>query len=202
MKKLLVLIVLAVFGAGTMLQAQTAAQDKAAVKAAKEAEKQAKEAEKKARKAAEAAQSEAWYNAAVKAMEDKEFVLEANRIEFKRGSFVYVTPTTNFVSLEGNHATIQLAFNTGAIGPNGLGGITVDGNASGIEMTKDKKGNISFKMMVQGSSVSATVTIRIMYGTNQATATVSPNFSSNRISFTGTLYPEAESSIFKGRTLF
>lgn len=202
MKKLLVLIVLAVFSAGTMLQAQTVAKDKEAVKAAKEAEKKAKEAEKQARKAAEAAESQAWYNAAVQAMNERKFVLEADRIEFKRGSFVYVTPTTNFVSLDGNHATIQLAFNTGAAGPNGLGGITVDGNASGIEMTKDKKGNITFKMMVQGSAVSATVNIRIMNGTNQATATVSPNFHSNRISFTGTLYPESESNVFKGRTLF
>lgn len=209
MKRVLFLIGLVVFGATMLLQAQTATQDiqtlnkdKDAVKAAKAAVKEAKAAEKEARKKAENAESLAWYNAAVQALKQKNFVLEADRIEFKRGRFVYVTPSTNFVSLDGDNASIQLAFNTAAAGLNGIGGITVDGRASGIDMKTDKKGNIIFKMMVQGSAVSATVTIRLQNGGNQATVTVDPNFNSNRISFTGTLYPQSESNVFKGRSLF
>ena len=177
MKRVLLLLAVLLFSAGTMM----AQQDKAAEKAAKKAEKEAK-------KAAEA-------------LKEKDFVLEAERVEFKRGQFVYVTPSTNFVSMKGDRATIQLAFNTAAAGPNGIGGITVDGSASNIEMKTDKKGNVTFSMMVQGVAVSANVTIRMVKGTNKCTATVSPNFNSNRISFTGYLYPSDQSNVFKGRAI-
>lgn len=56
-------------------------------------------------------------------------------------------------------------------------------------------------MMVQGVAISANVTIRMVKGTNKCTATVSPNFNSNRISFTGYLYPSDQSNVFKGRAI-
>lgn len=190
MKKVLLLMAVLLFGAGTMM----AQQDKAALRAAKKAEKEAK-------KAAEAAEQMALFEQAVQAMKDRDFVLEADRVEFKRGSFVYVTPSTNFVSMKDNKATIQLAFNTAASGPNGIGGITVDGTASNVEFKTDKKGNVTLNMMVQGVAVSASVTIRMVKGTNKCTATVSPNFNSNRVSFTGYLYPSDQSNVFKGRSI-
>ena len=178
-----------------------AQQDKSAEKAAKQAEKEAKKAEKAAKKAAEDAESNALFEQAVQALKDRDFVLEAERVEFKRGSFAYVTPSTNFVSMKGNKATIQLAFNGSFSGPNGIGGITVDGNASNVEMKTDKKGNITFSMMVQGVGVSASVNFRMPKGTNKCTATVSPNFNSNRMSFVGNLYPSEQSNVYKGRSL-
>lgn len=199
MKRVLLLLVVLLVsaGSGTMM----AQQDKAAEKAAKQAEKEAKKAEKEAKKAAEDAQQMALFDQAVQALNDQTFVLEADRIEFKRGRFVYVTPSTNFVSMDGGRATIQLAFNGAASGPNGIGGITVDGTASNVEMKTDKKGNVTFSMMVQGIAVSANVTIRMVKGTNKCTATVSPNFNSNRLSFTGYMYPADQSNVFKGRAL-
>ena len=89
--------------------------------------------------------------------------MEADRIEFKRGSFVYVTPNTNFVSVKGEKATIQLAFNTPAAGPNGIGGITVDGTTSGVQMKTDKKGNVMYEMNVQGVAVSAPTASKTMF---------------------------------------
>lgn len=53
----------------------------------------------------------ALFEQGVQALKEKDFVLEAERVEFKRGQFVYVTPSTNFVSMKGDRATIQLAFN-------------------------------------------------------------------------------------------
>lgn len=191
MKRVLLLLAVLLFSAGTMM----AQQDKAAEKAAKKAEKEAK-------KAAEAAEQMALFEqGGVQALKEKDFVLEAERVEFKRGQFVYVTPSTNFVSMKGDRATIQLAFNGPVSGPNGIGGITVDGSASNIEMKTDKKGNVTFSMMVQGVAVSANVTIRMVKGTNKCTATVSPNFNSNRISFSGYLYPSDQSNVFKGRAI-
>lgn len=190
MKRVLLLLAVLFFSAGAVM----AQEDKAA-------QKEAKKAEKEAKKAAQAAEDNAWFEQAVQALKDKDFVLEADRVEFKRGRFVYVTPSTNFVSMNGDRATIQLAFNTATSGPNGIGGITVDGNASNVEMKTDKKGNVTFSMMVQGIAVSANVTFRMVKGSNKCTATVSPNFSGNRISFTGSLYPSDQSNVFKGRSL-
>lgn len=190
MKRVLLLLAVVLFSAGTMM----AQQDKSAVKEAKKAEKEAKKAQQEA-------EDNALFEQAVQALQERDFVLEADRVEFKRGRFAYVTPSTNFVSMKGDKATIQLAFNGAFSGPNGIGGITVDGYASNVEMKTDKKGNITFSMMVQGTAVSANVTFRMIKGSNKCTATVSPNFNSNRISFTGSLYPSDQSNVFKGRAL-
>ena len=112
------------------MMAQT---DKEAEKAAKQAEKEAKKAEKAAKKAAEEAAEQALFEQAVRALDAKDFVVEADRIEFKRGNFVYVSSSTNFVAVKGDKASIQLSFNVPMPGPNGIGGITVDGTTSSIE---------------------------------------------------------------------
>ena len=93
MKRVLLLLAVLLFsaGSGTMM----AQQDKAAEKAAKKAEKEA-------RKAAEEAENMALFEQAVQALNDKDFVLEADRVEFKRGRFVYVTPSTNNKTIDSN----------------------------------------------------------------------------------------------------
>lgn len=151
--------------------------------------------------AAEEAEQKMWYEKAVQALNDREFVLEAERIDFKNGRFAYVTANTNFISMHGDKATIQMAFNSPYAGPNGIGGITVDGRASNVKMQTDKNGNVIFSMTVQGAAVSATVTLRLTNGTNQCNATVNPNFNSNTINFRGELYQEADSNVYKGRSL-
>ncbi|MEG1544402.1 MAG: DUF4251 domain-containing protein [Tannerellaceae bacterium] len=190
MKRVVLLLTVLFFSAGALMAQQDGL-----------SKKEAKKAEKEVKRAAQDAEESALFAQAADALTEREFVLEADRIEFKRGQFVYVTPSTNFVSMHGQRATIQLAFNGVMSGPNGMGGITVEGSATNVTMNTDKKGNITFSMMVQGTAVSANVTFRLTKGNNKCTATVSPNFNSNRISFTGTLYPESESNVFKGRTL-
>lgn len=190
MKKFYLLLAVVLFSLGSVM-----------AQSDKSAEKEAKKAMRAQKKAAEKAAEAILFDNAVQALTERDFVLEADRVEFKRGRFAYVTPSTNFVSMKGDDATIQLAFNGAFSGPNGIGGITVEGKVSSVEMKTDKKGNITFSMMVQGVAVSANVTFRMPKGTNKCTATVSPNFNSNRISFTGTLYPTSESNVFKGRAI-
>ena len=161
----------------------------------------AKKAQKEAKKAAEQAEQMNLYNEAMNAINVKDFVLEADKIIFKRGNFVYVNSNVNFVSMKDDRATIQLSFNFAPSGPNGLGGITVDGTVSGFEMKTDKKGLTTLSMMVQGVAVSANVTIKMFKGSNQCTATVTPNYNGNRISFVGNLYPTEASNVFKGRSI-
>lgn len=167
----------------------------------KEETKQQKKEQKEAKKKQEEAQQMALFNRAVAALKAQSFVLEADRIVLKRGQVVYVNDRTNFVSLDGDKASVQLAFNTARPLANGIGGVTVDGRASNVKIKEDKKGNVTFTMSVTGSAISAQIEIRIPYGGTNVQATVLPNFSSNRITFGGTIVPFENSEMFKGSTL-
>ena len=85
-------------------------------------------------------------------------------------------------------------------GPNGLGGITVQGSASNIQTKQDDKGNVYLNMNVQGVFISATVSLMLTNGTNNATVTVDPNFSGNNLTMNGTLLPYSDSNVFQGTT--
>lgn len=204
MKRIVLLLTIFLIGANFSYaqQEKNAEQTtKEAKKAEKEAKKAAKKAEKEAKKAQEEAKDSLLFVAAMKALEMHQFVLEAEQVEFKRGQTSHVSGTTNFVMLDDKKASIQIASNKGIAGPNGIGGITVEGDASHIEMKTDKKGNVSFEMSVQGIGVSARVSFRMTKGTNHCSATVLPNFNSNRISFSGKLLPLKASKVFKGKAL-
>ena len=136
---------------------------------------------------------------AVEAIEKLDFVLEANRLTFKRGQSVFVNSTTNFVALQDEHATVQVAPFYGGGGPNGVGGTTLDGRASNIILRTDKKGNVTLTMSVMGTGLSATVSISMAKGSNRASVTVNPNFHSNRVTLDGVLIPSSQSNMFKGR---
>lgn len=192
MKKLLFITGLLLFTGIFQSHAQTIGKD--LDKAARKAEREAKKAEEKMR-------NELLFREAERALKKHTFVLEAERVIFKRGRSAFVSSNMNFVSLEDDRATVQIAFNGPYSGPNGLGGITVDGSASNIKMSQDKRGNINFSMNVSGIGVSAQVYIQLTKGTNDATVTVSPNFNGNRMTLTGKLLPAEKSKVFKGRSI-
>ena len=81
-----------------------------------------------------------------------------------------------------------------------LEGITVQGSASNIQTKQDDKGNVYLNMNVQGVFISATVSLMLTNGTNNATVTVDPNFSGRNLRMTGTLLPYSQSNIFQGTT--
>lgn len=140
------------------------------------------------------------YANALQALENLDFVLEADQLMFKRGMSVFVSTTTNFISVQNDKAVVQIApFNAGG-GPNGVGGITVEGLASNIQIKTDKRGTSYFSMSVMGKGISATVSITLPKGTDQASVTVNPNFHSNRITLNGTLMPAEKSRVFQGIT--
>lgn len=159
-----------------------------------------KKMSKEERKAAEKELGIRLFNQAKEAIENKSFVLEADRIVFKYGQSTYVTSTTNFVSVNDDKATVQIAFPGARLGPNGLGGITVDGTLSKYVIKYDKKGNLSLSFSVQGIGISAQVLVRMSDGSNIATADISPNFNSNRMTMRGSIIPLEDSNIFKGRS--
>ena len=155
---------------------------------------------KELQKRIEAQQDSIAYDNAVKALDSLDFVLEADKIIFKYGDMAYVQSNTNFISLSDDKAVVQVApFNGG--GPNGVGGITLDGRASNIKMVTDKKGTITYSMNIQGAAISAIVTITLPKGSNNATVVIDPTFNSNRITLSGRLLPKSKSRVFKGSSI-
>ena len=166
----------------------------------KEAKKVEREIKKQERLAQDAVEDQEEFNAAVQAINNQSFVLEANNIQPMNGQVFYVNSNTNFVSLNDGQAMVQIASNSPYPGPNGLGGVTVQGSASNIQTKQDKNGNVYLSMSVQGVFISATVNLVLMNGSNKATVTVDPNFSGRDLTMTGTLVSYAQSNIFQGTT--
>lgn len=135
---------------------------------------------------------------AFSALERLDFVIEANSLSFKRGENAFVTSNTNFVSLSDDQAVIQIAPFFGG-GPNGVGGITLEGKASRIKLKTDKKGNVIFTMNVMGTGLSAKIDIFLPKNSYMASVTVNPTFHSNRVTLYGDLLPSSKSNVFKGR---
>ena len=136
------------------------------------------------------------FNAAVGAIKDNNWVLMANTLYGRRGNAIPVSDNTNFIQFKDNTVYVQLAFN-GIAGPNGLGGITVQGSPSQIKSSTDKYGNITYSFYVNGTALTAQIVINLSYGDNYAQATVYPMMNNNNLTFSGILVPTSQSSIFR-----
>lgn len=135
------------------------------------------------------------------ALRNQDFVLEADNVQFRNGNTVFVNSNTNFISVKGNRAVVQISPSSFASGPNGLGGVTVDGIISGQEIRTDSKGRITYSMNVMGIGINAQVEIYMFPDSNSATATVYPNFNSNTVWLNGTIVPYENSSVIEGSSL-
>lgn len=138
---------------------------------------------------------------AERAIYERAFTLEADQVIFKRGETAYVTSNTNFVSVEGDHAVVQTAFNIPVSGLNGLGGVTVEGRFSDYDLRKNKKGDLFLSFNVVGVGISARVDVTLYNGGNQAIVNIIPNFNSNNISLRGVVLPLDKSRVYKGSPL-
>ena len=181
MKKIILLVFVTLFCCVDYSQAQTTEK------------KMTRQEKKEAQKAME----QALFEEARQAIENKAFTLEADRVIFKRGRNAFVSSNTNFVMVDDDRASVQVAFNIPASGPNGLGGVTVDGNVSGYKIKTDKKGPMYLTMSV---GISDQVSITLPHRSNNATVDIRPNFNSNRLTLSGELLPLDKSNVFKGRS--
>ena len=136
---------------------------------------------------------------AIVAIRNGSWALEASNVTLSNGTNQFVTQSTNYVSINNGIATIQTAFDDSNIySPNGIGGITLEGNVSGEELKVEKNGNVTYNYNVQGTNVSATVSVVITAHTNQATAYISPNFNNNTLTMNGFIYPYNSSGVIEG----
>lgn len=146
-------------------------------------------------------QNQLAFEQAVQALKEQSFVVEVDQLIYPRGSVQYVSPITNFVYINNGDAVVQIAVNNFAPGPNGVGGVTVEGTPSDIQMTTDKKGNVYYNFTAQGIAISATVNIQLTPGDSRATVTIYPNFNSRILTMTGKIVPYNDSDIFQGSTI-
>ena len=135
------------------------------------------------------------------AVKNQDFVLEAQTVQFRNGSTVFVNDMTNFISVKGNRAVVQISPSDFAAGPNGVGGVTVDGMISGQEYRVGKKGFATYSFNVMGIGINAQVEIYLTPGTNQASATIYPNFNSNTVWLQGNIVPYENSRVIEGSSL-
>ena len=150
MKKFIALaaLVLTSMVTTTVYAQESNAQRRADRKAQRDAERARLKAEQQAADAVS-------YDDAVAALKAQKFVLEANQVMFRNGQTAFVTSNTNFVLVNQARGTVQVAFNTVYPGPNGIGGVTVDGTVSDMKMSTDKRGNINCNFSIQGIGISA-----------------------------------------------
>ena len=148
MKKVLFVAVLLSVCFSVTMNAQTKKEERAAKRAALKKEREA-------RKAIEAQMDSVAFMKAVKALEEGAFVLEANNVTFPNGLVRFVSSNTNYVQVDNGEGIVQTAFSnfTYVPGPNGLGGVTVEGKINSPKLTKDKDGNVYFTYSIQGQSM-------------------------------------------------
>ena len=195
MKKVLFVAALLLVCFSVTMNAQTKKEERAA-------KREALKKEREARRAIEMQIDSIAFMKAVNALEEGEFVLEANNVTFPNGLVRFVSSNTNYVQMDNGEGVVQTAFSnfTYSPGPNGLGGVTVEGKISSPTLNKDKDGNVYYTFSIQGVAISATVSISLTAGTNNACAQISPNFNGNNMTMTGNLVPISESDVFQGTT--
>lgn len=195
MKKVLFVATLFLVCFSLTINAQTKKEERAAKRAALKKEREA-------RKAVEAQIDSIAFMKAAEALKEGAFVLEASNVTFPNGLVRFVSSNTNYVQVDNGEGVVQTAFNNFSFrpGPNGLGGVTVEGKISSPNLKEDKDGNLYYTFSIQGVAISATVSLTLTAGTNNASAQISPNFNGNNMTMTGTLLPIAESDVFQGTT--
>ena len=139
------------------------------------------------------------YLQAIAALQSGSWALEASNVSINNGASNFVTESTNFISINNGTATVQTAFdNSNIYSPNGLGGITLTGRVTNEEMRIDRYGNVYYNFGINGSEISATVSIVLSAGNNQASATVNPNFNNSNLTMSGYIYPYSNAGIIEG----
>jgi len=135
-------------------------------------------------------------------LHSKSWVLEATSLQVKNGQTFQLQPTLNFVGADKEIVTVQLG-SSFMLGPNGVGGITMDGKPSKYQVNEGKKPTsaVSLTMMVSGPAM-GTLSIFLTISTSgNATASMT-DLHGQRLTYRGDFRSLAESRVFKGMTTF
>lgn len=197
MIRCLIFAVALIIGVPITAAAQKSKMSKAEREAAWRAERLKK---REAERAKIASEDSIAFAQAVQALRNGSWALEASNITFNNGITRFVTSSTNYVAVNAGEGTVQTAFNnTNINSPNGLGGVTLEGDVWGERLGMDEDGNVFFSCSIQGNGISAVIYVTLTANSNQASANVNANYSGNRMTFNGYLYPYNSAGIFEGQ---
>ena len=156
-----------------------------------------KKAEKQARKEAKLQQAKENTAALIAVVESKQFVLQANTLFDRYGNSLPLNSNLNFVGFDGEYSTIQLSF-TGLVGWNGVGGVTIDGRITKMEIkVKDDGIGFTINAAVQNKGGGLTTMFFRVSSDGNARVDMNGNFG-ERLSFQGFIVPLQESTVYKG----
>jgi len=136
-----------------------------------------------------------------KMVADKKFVLEANAVSNQYGERIVVSSTINFIAVDSNRITIQLAAMSGIGGYNGMGGITADGTITQFKISRLGKNsnNYSIQLLAMTTIGSYDIFFSISANSN-ADARIGGNWG-GKLNYHGYLVPLKKSKIFKGMAI-
>ena len=145
-----------------------------------------------------AIEKEIAYQSALGLVRSRNFVMEANKLSMPDGSSLAVFSDVNYVMMKGDRAVVQSTPGISG-GPNGMGGITLEGMVVDLRETVDKRGNLSLKFTVMSTGGSAEVELKLLTGGNSANATITPKMrTTNRVIMFGRIVDPEKSRVFKG----
>jgi len=134
-------------------------------------------------------------------VQDKKFVLEANFLSNQTGERIIVSNRLNFIAVDSDRITIQLASVSGVGGPNGMGGVTTDGNISKFEIRKTGKSKdvYSIQIFTMTRLGSYDILMTVLPNGN-ADASIGGTWS-GKLNYHGMLVPLGRSKVFKGMSI-
>ncbi|MGZ2372007.1 DUF4251 domain-containing protein [Ancylomarina sp. YFZ004] len=187
MKKFILVLILVSFILGLYAQE----------KAVNLTRKEKKEIRKQEQKKIDKAMSEA----VAISLNKQQWVLEATQLSNRKGYSKFVDNTLNFIAIDGNKAFIQLGSNS-RLGPNGVGGISVEAQVSKYELIKnDKSGTYFLHIYLASNLGSFDIQLNSNPNGRIASATIRGN-TARKLKYKGQLVPLSASMVFKGTPFF
>jgi hypothetical protein len=134
-------------------------------------------------------------------VKNKKFVLEAYAVSNQYGERYEVNSRINFIAIDSNKITIQLASMSGMGGYNGLGGITADGRITDFKINKVGKKSSGYSIQVLAMTTIGSYDIFFNVSTNSnAVATIGGSWG-GKLNYHGFLIPLSKSKIYKGMSI-
>ena len=132
-------------------------------------------------------------------LENRDFVLEANYLQDRRGNRRIVNSTINFVAIDSTTAIIQVGSDY-RNGPNGVGGVTAKGKITRWVLTENKKQK-SFNLSINVMTSIGFYDLFFSIGSwGESTARLT-GLSAGELTFEGNVEPYSASRVYEGRSL-
>ena len=113
-------------------------------------------------------------------MQQRDFVLTANRITLGTSGMLHVYDNLNFILVDGDECTLQLTLNSAMFAP-----FTAKGTISNYKYSESKNGEAKVSFRFNGRIGSGTVTINLYKDSDLAVAYIDATFRRGRATFYG-----------------